>query len=135
MGPTEEQATEWAERGFLQWRGMLDGDEVAQLRAVYDAVLAGEYVESKAHRYDLGAGAVRVSDAVENIVQVMWPSSFVPALHEHPMRQRALEFVAKLHGDPASEWAFDFDMMISKHAHTNTPTPPHQDQAYWIDLP
>jgi ectoine hydroxylase-related dioxygenase (phytanoyl-CoA dioxygenase family) len=29
----------------------------------------------------------------------------------------------------------DFDMLINKAPYTNTPTPWHQDAAYWIDMP
>jgi ectoine hydroxylase-related dioxygenase (phytanoyl-CoA dioxygenase family) len=31
--------------------------------------------------------------------------------------------------------AIDFDMLIDKAPMTNTPTPWHQDAAYWIDMP
>lgn len=136
MGPTsDEQNKEWAARGFLQWDAMLTADEVTGLRAIYDDILGGGYEAVNKHRYDLGAGAPKQRDGVERITQVMWASDIVPSLREHPMRQRGLEFAASLHGDPVDEWSFDFDMLISKAPHTNTPTPAHQDQAYWIELP
>lgn len=63
----------------------------------------------------------------------MWPSDIIPELAEHPVRTRALHMVRKLYNDDGFE--FDFDMLICKFPHTNTATPAHQDQAYWIDLP
>lgn len=132
---TPEQSREWAARGFLRWDAMLSAAEVDGLRAVYDEILAGRHALSAKHRYDLGAGAPRQRDGVENITQVMWPSDIVPSLAAHPMRERARAFVAALHGDPAEAWSFDFDMLIDKAPHTATPTPAHQDQSYWIELP
>ena len=49
-----------------------------------------------------------------------------------PAYERALEIVRQLLGD---DMAFDFDMLIDKAPGTETPTPFHQDMAYWVDLP
>lgn len=63
----------------------------------------------------------------------MWPSDILPTLRDHPMRERARRLVCALHSDDSFE--FDFDMLICKYPQTNTATPAHQDQAYWIELP
>ena len=129
------QVAEWHENGVLAWHGCLLPGEVEGLRAVYDDILQGRVEGVGKHRYDLGAGAPRRLDAVENVTQVMWPSDLCPQLREHPLRSRALQLVAALHGDEVDQWSFDFDMLIAKAPHTDTPTPPHQDQAYWCELP
>jgi phytanoyl-CoA hydroxylase len=131
---TPEQAKEWNARGFLKWDALLSPAEVAELSAIVDDVLAGKYADAAKHRYDLGAGAAKQSATVENITQIMWVSDIVPALRDHPVRRRALEIAAGLWGAPVEEFDYDFDMSINKLPHTNTPTPAHQDQAYWPPL-
>ncbi len=59
----------------------------------------------------------------------MWPSDIVPSLRDAPFRTRAIALSRALFGDDTFE--IDFDMLISKAPHTNTPTPAHQDQSYW----
>lgn len=131
---TAEQAKEWASRGFIKWDALLSPAEVAELSTIYDDICGGKYPEASKHRYDLGAQQAKQNSSVENIIQVMWASDIVPALRDHPMRRRALEIAAGLYGVPVEEFDFDFDMLIAKWPHTNTPTPAHQDQAYWIPL-
>jgi phytanoyl-CoA hydroxylase len=119
-------------RSYLQWDNLLTLEEVEELRSTYDRFLDGS-LDVARHRYDLGAGAPSKAQAsVENITQIMWPSDILPALRDHPMRARALALVRSLYNDDTFD--FDFDMLISKAPHTNTPTPAHQDQAYWIEL-
>ena len=79
-----------------------------------------------------GAGAPSQRPGVENITQVMWPSVSLPALRTSPAYERALAVAREILGD---DLAFDFDMLIDKAPGTATPTPWHQDFAYWIDLP
>lgn len=116
---------------YVQHNDLLTQGEVEELKAIYDGFLDGTY-DVRSHRYDLGAGESKKRTDVENITQIMWPSDIVTSLRDHPMRQRALELVRALYDDATFE--FDFDMLISKAPHTNTPTPAHQDQAYWIEL-
>jgi ectoine hydroxylase-related dioxygenase (phytanoyl-CoA dioxygenase family) len=62
----------------------------------------------------------------------MWPSELVPDLRASAAYQRALGVARQLLGD---DLEFDFDMLIDKAPGTQTPTPFHQDMAYWLDLP
>ena len=48
------------------------------------------------------------------------------------MHRRALAISKLLLG---ADMMFDFDMLISKAPHSDTPVPWHQDQAYWLDMP
>lgn len=132
---TPAQVAEWAEAGVLVWRDCVPPGELAGLATLYDDILSGRVEGVGKHRYDLGAGAARVSEAVENITQVMWPSDLCPQLRAHPLRARALQLAAALHGDPVDEWDCDFDMLIAKAPHTNTISHGHMDQAYWPELP
>jgi ectoine hydroxylase-related dioxygenase (phytanoyl-CoA dioxygenase family) len=62
----------------------------------------------------------------------MWPSELVPDLRTSVAYRRALKAARQLLGD---DLEFDFDMLIDKAPGTQTPTPFHQDMAYWLDLP
>ena len=55
-----------------------------------------------------------------------------PGLRTSVAYERALAIAREILG---ADLAFDFDMLIDKAPHTATPTPWHQDCAYWIDLP
>ena len=117
--------------GYLTVGGLLQTAEVDEYRSLYDRFLSGA-IEVGGRRSDLGAGADLVRPGVENITQVMWPSESVPELRASPAYQRALAVAREILGD---DLAFDFDMLIDKAPGTATPTPWHQDCAYWIDLP
>ncbi len=138
-------------RSYLQVDNFLLSDEIDYLRQVYDQFLDGT-LDVKKHRYDLGSSESQRLATTENITQIMWPSDILESLRSHPMRERALKLVRQLYSDDTFE--FDFDMvsmttsklrsplqiqtpiqLISKAPFTNTPTPAHQDQAYWIELP
>jgi ectoine hydroxylase-related dioxygenase (phytanoyl-CoA dioxygenase family) len=83
-------------------------------------------------RSDLGGHVPQKKKGTENVTQIMWPSDFVPGLVEQALHQRALAVARQLLGN---DMAFDFDMLIDKAPLTDTPTPWHQDAAYWIDMP
>lgn len=68
----------------------------------------------------------------ENIRQIMWPSEFLKALLDMPYHQRALQISKELMGEDVQ---IDFDMLIIKASGTNTLTPWHQDEAYWVSVP
>jgi phytanoyl-CoA hydroxylase len=117
--------------GFLAVEGLLRPGEVDWYRAVYERFLSGA-IEVGARRADLGAGGEHARPGVENITQILWPSDSLPELRTSPAYERALAVARELLGD---DLAFDFDMLIDKAPATATPTPWHQDCAYWIDLP
>ncbi len=126
-----EQLTQLERDGFVKVDALLAAEEVAALLAIYDRFLSGE-IASGAMRSDLGNNADPVKKGVENITQIMWPSDFVPELRDSAAYGRAQEIARGLQGD---DLAFDFDMLIDKAPGTGTPTPFHQDLAYWPDLP
>jgi hypothetical protein len=121
----------FAREGYLKVDALIDSDEVGRMRGLYDRFLDGS-IDTGAMRADLGAGSERKEGVKENITQIMWPSEFVPVLHDTPAYRNALRLVRDLLGD---DMAFDFDMLIDKAPRSGTPTPWHQDCAYWPDLP
>ncbi|MFI7340847.1 phytanoyl-CoA dioxygenase family protein [Streptomyces sp. NPDC050085] len=145
IGDTEtETETTRSERfrtdGFTPVGSLLSDEEVDVYRNIYDRFLSGE-IDCGAKRSDLGAGAegrtaTQVSGAQgkapESITQIMWPSALCPELANLPLHERALNVARELAGD---DLVLDFDMLIDKAPHTATPTPWHQDAAYWVDLP
>lgn len=111
--------------------GLLRPDELDWYREVYDRMLSGE-IDAGPRRGDLGGGTGPAEGRVESITQIMWPSDLVEGLGESSAYRRALEVSREILGEDMS---FDFDMLINKAPGTATPTPWHQDCAYWLDLP
>jgi hypothetical protein len=112
--------------------GILSAAEVETYRASYNRLLASC---DAGLRYDLGAADVAdggtVAATAEAITQIMWPSDQLPelAFEKSVLHQRLWEVAKVLIGEDA---VMDFDMLIDKR--TDTPTPPHQDQSYWVEL-
>jgi len=127
----DSTAATFAREGYVKVPDLLQSDEIGRLLRLYDHFLDGS-IETGAMRSDLGAGAERKQGVKENITQIMWPSEFVPVLHDTPAYRNALHIVKNLLG---GDMDFDFDMLIDKAPHSATPTPWHQDCAYWPDLP
>jgi len=120
---------DFAKRGFAKIENLISRAEVERLRVIYDALLRDRQ-RTAGLRSDLGGDASDL--VVERITQIMRPSMVEPALLDSPAYQNALTLARKLLGDDV---ALDFDMLINKAPHTDTPTPWHQDAAYWIELP
>lgn len=118
------------QNGYLVVEDILTSIELEQYQQWYDQLLDGT-INTAGNRADLGIGLGDNKDLREKITQIMWPSDFAPFL-EMPYHQRALKIAQELMGN---DLAMDFDMMINKAPHTNTPTPWHQDAAYWVDMP
>lgn len=127
---TEEQILSFKEKGYVVIQNLLTPEEVEIYRTIYDDFLSGK-IEVGKNRSDLGENLGK-NDKVENITQIMWPSSFIAELEAMPYHQKALQVARELMGDDIE---MDFDMLINKAPHTNTITPWHQDAAYWLNLP
>lgn len=115
-------------QGFSKAPSFIDLEEVQRIKLIYDTILSD--LESAAHlRSDLsGKGAV----GEEKITQIMCPSSVSANLKESKTYKQALKQAKHLLGE---DMALDFDMLINKGPYTDTPTPLHQDAAYWIKMP
>ena len=121
------------QNGYLFVENLLSKKEVGEYRNVYEDFLSNK-IESASYRADL-AGQQDDSikhPEVERITQIMIPSRLFPVLLYKPLHQRSLAFARQLLGN---DLELDFDMLIDKAPFTNTPTPWHQDCAYWITMP
>lgn len=127
---TPDQVRFFNENGYLVLYDILSKDETDQYSILYDNFLDGT-IDTGKNRGDLGDGLGKPGP-VESITQIMWPSDFVPELLRMPYHRRILAFCQDLLG---KDMAIDFDMLINKAPLTNTPTPWHQDAAYWINMP
>lgn len=125
-----EQITFFNDNGYLVVENIITPDEVEHYKAIYDDFLSKK-IEVGANRSDLGDGLGKNNNK-ENITQIMWPSDFVEGILEMPFHQRALTISKELIGEDAE---MDFDMLINKAPQSDTSTPWHQDEAYWLNVP
>ncbi len=123
--------TEFIGDGFIKVDTLLSLDEVEVLRSIYDDLL-GDKAKTGHLRSDLAGMEDGSEVKIERITQIMRPSSVEPRLQENIAYKKALQWAKDLLG---KDMELDFDMLINKAPHTNTPTPWHQDAAYWIDMP
>lgn len=126
---TKEQIEFFQKAGYLIVSDLLDQDEIAYYRQVYEDFLSGK-IDTQDQRSDL-SGQTK-DGKPEKIVQIMRPSLLHQPLHQSILHQRAQQIAQILLGN---DLEMDFDMLIDKLPYTNTPTPWHQDEAYWIDMP
>ena len=116
--------------GFAKLDSLIPFSEVEKIRTLYDALLKDKQ-RTLGFRSDLGGGS-RDNNAVEKITQIMRPSMIDPTFLDSMVYGRASDYAKELLGD---DMELDFDMLINKAPYTNTPTPWHQDAAYWIKMP
>lgn len=124
---SRDQIDFFEKNGYLAVEDLLTPEEVEYFRQVYDDFLTGK-IATGHHRSDLsGKGNGR-----ELITQIMRPSVLLPALENSSLHANAKAVARQLLG---GDMDVDFDMLIDKAPHTQAPTPWHQDEAYWIDMP
>ena len=115
-------------RGFVESSSFIGIKEVKQIKLIYDQIL--DDLEGSAYlRSDL-SGKGQVGE--EKITQIMCPSNLVKTLKKSETYKKALSHAQYFLGEDMS---LDFDMLINKRPYTDTPTPLHQDGAYWIKMP
>lgn len=127
----ESELKKFEKYGYIKISSLLSTDEVEDLRSIYDALLRDK-VNTAHLRSDLAGEDGNAGKKVERITQIMRPSSVNPDLIRNNAYKLALKWAKDLLGD---DMELDFDMMINKAPYTDTPTPWHQDAAYWIDMP
>ncbi|WP_108868326.1 phytanoyl-CoA dioxygenase family protein [Aquimarina aquimarini] len=123
--------TDFLKNGFTKVDRLFDIDTAQELLDIYNHLLHDK--EKTAHlRSDLAGQNETNTKITERITQIMRPSLIEPQLLKHIAYSKALQQAKDLLGD---DMELDFDMLINKAPHTDTPTPWHQDAAYWINLP
>ena len=125
---TSQQLQRFKQDGYLVVENIINVEELEYFRAIYEDFLNGKF-ETAGHRSDL-SGQTEAGQQ-EKIVQIMRPSLLHPPLANSVIYHRVRQFACQLLGD---DMDLDFDMMIDKPPYTNTPTPWHQDEAYWINM-
>lgn len=122
-----EQKAFFEEYGYLSFDNVLSLRELEKYRQLYEDFLNGT-IDTENHRSDLsGKGKEK-----EQITQIMRPSLLMEGLQEMSLHQKTIKIAQDLLGE---DMALDFDMLIDKAPFTNTLTPWHQDEAYWINMP
>ena len=124
------QARDFLDNGFVSLDQLISFSEVEKVRILYDGLL-NDKERTDGFRSDLGGGG-EDNNSTEKITQIMRPSMIEPELLKCIAYELALSKAKKMLGD---DMELDFDMFINKAPHTNTPTPWHQDAAYWIKMP
>ena len=125
---TSSQIEFFKNNGYLIVEQLLNPTEIVYYRQVYENFLNGK-IDTEGHRSDL-SGAEKANK--ELITQIMRPSLLYKELLDAILHKKATQIAKQLLG---RDMELDFDMLIDKLPHTNTPTPWHQDEAYWIDMP
>lgn len=127
----ETNRSTFKKKGFITINSLLSMQEVQTLRNIYDQLLQDK--EKTIHlRSDLAGSDGEKTKKVERITQIMRPSTVNTDLLHTIAYKKALNWAKELLGE---DMEMDFDMMINKAPYTNTPTPWHQDAAYWIAMP
>ncbi|MGW9686055.1 phytanoyl-CoA dioxygenase family protein [Flagellimonas sp. 2504JD1-5] len=121
---------DFLQKGFTKLDRLIPNIEVENLKTLYDELLK-DTERTEGLRSDLG-GKGDVDLKVEKITQIMRPSLIEPKLSSNITYTLALDHVKDMLGN---DMELDFDMLINKAPYTNTPTPWHQDAAYWIKMP
>lgn len=119
------------QNGHLLVENLLTPEEVETYRDLYEDFLSNK-INAAENRGDLAGNSEDKGMSIERITQIMVPSRLVPGLLQRPLHQKSLAIARQLLGEDIE---LDFDMLIDKAPHTNTPTPWHQDCAYWISMP
>jgi len=126
MTGTSTDKQHFLRNGFAKVDGLISMEAVEHLRGLYDALLNDREL-TQGLRSDLGGG--NGEEKVEKITQIMRPSLVVPQLQQSIAYARALAWAKETLGE---DMELDFDMLINKAPHTNTPTPWHQAGSRWM---
>jgi len=121
---------EFLRNGFVKLDRLIPFSEVEKIRVLYNALL-NDRQRTVGLRSDL-SGDGENKNTVEKITQIMCPNMIESKLLESSVYKAALNYAKELLGN---DMELDFDMLINKAPYTNTPTPWHQDAAYWIKMP
>lgn len=133
MNISKEQVDFFNRNGYVVIENILTTEEIEHYRSVYEAFLDNR-IDASRFRSDLGGFVEgdKPAEAKERITQIMLPSRLMPELLEESLHKKTKGIAQQLLG---ADMDLDFDMLIDKAPHSDTPTPWHQDCAYWISMP
>ena len=119
----------FSENGYLVLEDIVEQRDVQRYKSIYQDFIDGR-ISVDGDRRDLKGG--NQDDGKEGITQIMVPSRHLPELRNSTYYKRVSEIARQLLGP---DMEIDFDMLINKPPYSDSPTPWHQDCAYWIDMP
>jgi ectoine hydroxylase-related dioxygenase (phytanoyl-CoA dioxygenase family) len=123
---TDEQIRFYHDNGYLVLDQISTPEEIAQLRAIYDRLFAEQAGRERGDQFDLAGSDEEGKTA--KLPQILSPSTYAPEMRETLAWANARAIMTQLWGqEPASQG----DHAILKPAHYGSPTPWHQDEAYW----
>ncbi|AIE86317.1 phytanoyl-CoA dioxygenase family protein [Fimbriimonas ginsengisoli] len=123
---TDEQIHFYHENGYLVLDQISTPDELENLRQIYDRLFSERAGREKGDQFDL-AGADEEGETAK-LPQILGPSQYAPEMLETLAWANGGAIMAQLWGQ---EGAGRGDHAILKPARYGSPTPWHQDEAYW----
>lgn len=120
---TTEQVSNYHRAGFITIDALMDPAEVADVRGRYDELFARASGFEAGDRIDLA-----VAGNQSLLPQIVNPERYEPQLVAGDAYRRARVVATQLLGDSAEPMG---NHAILKPAHHGSPTPWHQDEAYW----
>ena len=128
---TDEERARFTADGFVHLRGVISGEEIAELADIYDRFLRREIEVAGKDLNDMTSGEHGTDPSGYAIVNVMLPRRYYPPWVGNVFEQRATSIAAQLCGE---RMVIDFDQLLAKHPDRDDAVFGwHQDQAYWID--
>ena len=121
-----EQIAFYHEHGYLAIDAVMPEAEIEEVRKIYDRLFNEDRSKAETDFYDL-SGAKKEGRKIA-IPQILQPAKYAPSLLETQMVANLKAMMKQLHGE---ETKMVGDHAINKPAHNATPTPWHQDEAYW----
>ena len=119
--------------GWVVLEDVVPPQELARIKGLVEDMIAGR-IDTRRNRADLGGHTERVQPLTENIIQIAWPTDLTSLLDENLFIQRSRAISDQLYASPPGTWQLDMNQVLVKMPHTETDTPLHQDQSYYIAL-
>jgi ectoine hydroxylase-related dioxygenase (phytanoyl-CoA dioxygenase family) len=122
---TDQEISLFHEQGFLRLERLVDAEEVAWVREVYDRLFLERTGWERGDQFDLAG--TDAPEAKLRLPQLMNPAAYAPELKQAVFRETARRVACQLlaGAECGDEHA------ICKPAEDGAETPWHQDQAYW----
>jgi len=123
---TDEQIRFYREEGYLVIDQISTPEELAALREIYDRLFSERAGRERGDQFDLAGSDEEGKEA--KLPQILGPSNYAPEMLNTLAWANAGAITAQLWG---AEAAYRGDHAILKPAGYGSPTPWHQDEAYW----
>lgn len=121
-----EQILFFESNGFLVMGPITTDEELSRLRTIYDRLFEMQAGRENGDQFDLAGTDEEGKPA--GLPQILTPSKYAPELLKGNYFDNAMSIAKQLLGPQAR---FTGEHAILKPAHTGSPTPWHQDEAYW----